>query len=184
MNHFIYPKTRLLYKWTSVWILVPCYASLPVDPVLHVCLIISFIASLLHWHYYAYESMFHNLDRIASTVSLSRVLFSGIEVTVNPDSHATFFGLRFSSFLALLSIFIFLSGRYAKNSYHLRVNIHLLFRYVAFWACCSMAQHASVYTFIVYTILYISHIKWLQLHTSKSKKYRKKKLDIKPPTDN
>ena len=64
----IIPKKNCnIFKFTSLWMLIPIYDSYnTVYYLFSYNLILNMICSLVHWNYYKYNSLYHNLDRILS----------------------------------------------------------------------------------------------------------------------
>jgi len=144
----IIPKKNCnIFKFTSLWILIPIYYSYnTVYYLFSYNLILNMICSLVHWNYYKYNSLYHNLDRI---LSINTLLIVNFNTTKNVIYLLTF----------LVAIFNY-KGKQSmlnNNNYEQLVN-HLIFRYIAFWVCYLYINQFNYYYFKLYSILYILSI--------------------------
>ena len=144
----IIPKKNCnIFKFTSLWILIPIYYSYnTVYYLFSYNLILNMICSLVHWNYYKYNSLYHNLDRI---LSINTLLIVNFNTTKNVIYLLTF----------LVAIFNY-KGKQSmlnNNNYEQLVN-HLIFRYIAFWECYLYITKFNFYYFKLYSILYILSI--------------------------
>jgi len=144
----IIPKKNCnIFKFTSLWMLIPIYNSYyTIYYLFSYNLIFNMIFSLLHWNYYKYNSLYHNLDRI---LSINTLLIVNLNTTKNIIYLLTF-GI----------IIFYYKGKQSmlkKNYYEQLVN-HLIFRYIAFWECYLYINQFNYYYFKLYSILYILSI--------------------------
>jgi len=148
MTISIIPKKNCnIFKLTSLWMLIPIYYSYnTVYYLFSYNLIFNMIFSLLHWNYYKYNSLYHNLDRILSTNTL-------LIINLNTNNNIIYI-------LTFLVVIFYYKGKQSmlnNNNYEQLVN-HLIFRYIAFWECYLYINLFNYYYFKLYSILYILSI--------------------------
>jgi hypothetical protein len=144
----IIPKKNCnIFKFTSLWMLIPIYYSYnTVYYLFSYNLILNLICSLVHWNYYKYNSLYHNLDRILSTNTL-------LIINLNTNNNIIYI-------LTFLVVIFYYKGKQSmlnNNNYEQLVN-HLIFRYIAFWECYLYINQFNYYYFKLYSILYILSI--------------------------
>lgn len=138
-------KNCNIFKFTSLWMLIPIYDSYnTVYYLFNYNLIFNMIFSLVHWNYYKYNSLYHNLYRI---LSINTLLIINFNTTNNIIYLLTF----------LVLIFNYKRKQSMLNNYEQLVN-HLIFRYIAFWECYLYINKFNYYYFKLYSILYILSI--------------------------
>lgn len=140
-------KNCITFKFTSLWMLIPIYNSYnTVYYLFSYNLIFNMIFSLVHWNYYKYNSLYHNLDRILSTNTL-------LIINLNTNNNIIYI-------LTFLVVIFYYKGKQSmlnNNNYEQLVN-HLIFRYIAFWECYLYINKFNYYYFKLYSILYILSI--------------------------
>ena len=140
-------KNCNIFKFTSLWMLIPIYDSYnTVYYLFSYNLIFNMIFSLVHWNYYKYNSLYHNLDRILSTNTL-------LIINLNTNNNIIYI-------LTPILIIFYYKGKQSmlkNNNYEQLVN-HLIFRYIAFWECYLYINQFNYYYFKLYSILYILSI--------------------------
>ena len=148
MTISIIPKKNCnIFKFTSLWMLIPIYYSYnTVYYLFSYNLIFNMIFSLLHWNYYKFNSLYHNLDRILSTNTL-------LIINLNTNNKIIYL-------LTFIVIIFYYKGKQSmlkNNNYEQLVN-HLIFRYIAFWECYLYINQFNYYYFKLYSIFYILSI--------------------------
>lgn len=140
-------KNCNIFKFTSLWMLIPIYYSYnTVYYLFSYNLIFNMIFSLLHWNYYKFNSLYHNLDRILSTNTL-------LIINLNTNNKIIYL-------LTFIVIIFYYKGKQSmlkNNNYEQLVN-HLIFRYIAFWECYLYINQFNYYYFKLYSIFYILSI--------------------------
>ena len=144
----IIPKKNCnIFKFTSLWMLIPIYNSYnTIYYLFSYNLILNMIFSLIHWNYYKYNSLYHNLDRILSTNTL-------LIINLNTNNKILY--------LLTFAVIIFhYKGKHSmlNNNYYEQLLNHLIFRYIAFWKCYLYINQFNYYYFKLYSILYILSI--------------------------
>ena len=128
--------------------LLPMSASYPDYMLLHYSLMAACVASMAHWHWYQHWGVLHALDRVlAAWVVMYLLQTNHFEV----------------SLLVFVGLVFFIGGLRAhyKNRSAAACMYHVLFRFFVFWACCVSVGHISANLFLLYSVLFLGHVRVL-----------------------
>ena len=136
---------------TSFFISVPMSESINTDPVFGIILLMTLLASLLHWSRYKFNSIWHWMDRMC-VLHVFAYLF------------CFYFNMR-NVVLCVVAIILFLCGRWSTRERH-KLGFHLLFRFVSFWTCMSVTSTLSAGKMVITTLAYLIVIQLSLAYTS------------------
>ena len=125
---------RRVHLSTSPWMLLPAACA---GPVLCALLCLTCIASIVHWHWYRLGSLAHRLDCVLAGSTIAYVAVTG-DAAVRA--------------LAACALGVWGGGRAAARREDVKLGVHALFRFLAFWACCAHTQDVTLLSTTVVSV--------------------------------
>lgn len=125
---------------TSLFIFIPTYYNRLGNPMFSVFLLKTVASSISHWYWYQHNSIAHWMDRYCAACVIVYALllnWSWRQIA-----------------LCLVAVICFLCGRSSKDIAWKR-NLHLVFRYFAFWMCMCVASVPEARIVLTLTLLYV-----------------------------
>jgi hypothetical protein len=137
-----------VHKWTSLWMLIPIFFSHPDSIFLHYQLMLTCVISMAHWHQHHNWGVLHILDRALAASVMMNLL------------HGNKMAVMVLVFVGLTCFALGLRAHHKSRSASAFVY-HLLFRYFFFLACCVAIEHVGKNLFLLYSVLFLVHVRIL-----------------------